>query len=157
MDFNGVTLDTDSKITNENKTYDTGYKATLKTAAQANYEIIITPATANANAVTGTSITGKLIVNDGTLATLALTSTDAALADIQNKDGEVQNVTINFTPRTVTSPAAKWDAQKWNTLVLPFDIEVADLSAKFLTRKIPLVQRLPSNSTWIRFLLTLRL
>ena len=130
LDFNGVTLDTDSKITNENKTYDTGYKATLKTAAQANYEIIITPATANANAVTGTSITGKLIVNDGTLATLALTSTDAALADIQNKDGEVQNVTINFTPRTVTSPAAKWDAQKWNTLVLPFDIEVADLSAK---------------------------
>ena len=130
LDFNEVNLDTDSKITNENKTYDAGYKATLTTAAQANYEIIITPATATANAVTAASITGKLIVNDGTMATLALTSTDAALAAIQNKDGEVQNVTINFTPRTVTSPAAKWDAQKWNTLVLPFDIEVADLSAK---------------------------
>ena len=40
-------------------------------------------------------------------------------------------VTLDLTPRTVASPAAKWDAQKWNTLVLPFDIEVADLSRIF--------------------------
>ena len=49
-------------------------------------------------------------------------------------DGENANVTIDFAGRSEQSlPSTTeraWKAEKWNTLVLPFDISVAELSEK---------------------------
>jgi len=61
---------------------------------------------------------------------LALTSTDADLAKIQQFDGQKMNVTIDFTPRarTLNGKAREWKANTWVTMTLPFDISVAKLS-----------------------------
>ena len=79
---------------------------------------------------------------DGTAQLTVLVNTKLDLASNDNDLTNIQkvatanpttkvSVTLDLNKRTVASPAAKWDAQKWNTLVLPFDIEVADLSRIF--------------------------
>ena len=113
-----------------NATHAAGYTATLTTAAQAKYEII-TDATTNP-VTTGNIISGKLIVGTGAAAAINFTSENTDAAKIANQYGETQNVTINFAPRngrTYGSGAAyNWKATKWTTMVLPFDISVAELS-----------------------------
>ena len=145
LDFNGVTLGGthNDEITGEDLTYATGIIATLTLAAQANYVVDGD----NKLNVDGDeeyeAATGKLIVNAGTDFPLNFRSSDATTSPayvgdytlIKEHAGETQNVTIDLNKRTVissaTSPAAKWNAQTWNTLVLPFDIEVSVLSQKF--------------------------
>ena len=80
---------------------------------------------------------GKLYVVVNTA--LALNIDDNDLANIQKLNGKTVPVTINFSNRTrkvVNEVAATtaanawhtWAADKWNALVLPFDITVAELS-----------------------------
>jgi len=108
-----------------------GYKATLTTAAQTKYEII-TDATTDP-VTTGVTISGKLIVGTGTAAAINFTSVDADATIIANQYGETQAVTINFAPRNGRdygdgAADIEWKAAKWTTMVLPFDISVAELS-----------------------------
>jgi hypothetical protein len=86
----------------------------------------------NANYTIDWDATGKLIVGAGTTANIEFTSVNADAEKINNQAGETQNVTINFTPRNGrnygSGAATNWEAKKWTTMVLPFDISVADLS-----------------------------
>jgi hypothetical protein len=85
---------------------------------------------ANAN-YTFTVQYGKLIVGEGTAEALQFKSVDADATTIANHAGETQNVTINFAPRnaqTINSSYGTWKAGYWNTMVLPFDISVEDIS-----------------------------
>ena len=103
-----------------------GYILTLVDAIAANYQI--TGATDEAKK----TLAGKLVVGTGTAGDLAFTSVDAAATTIANKAGETQNVTINFTQRNNrnygSGTGLNWQGEKWTTMVLPFDITVADLS-----------------------------
>ncbi len=127
LDFNGVTLDGD-KITAENMTYNNGYKATLKAAAKLNYEVI------GDNKIDETSAFGKLIVNDGKAETIEFTTADADYNKIKAHAGEVQKVSLQINNRSSrkipASTAHIWDAETWNTMVLPFEVTVAELSAQ---------------------------
>ena len=115
LDFNGVTLSTD-KITNEDNTYATGYKATLTTAAAKNY-LIITNATTNPVG-TGTTINGKLIVNNGTAAVLDLATAANVANNIAAKESEKASVTM---------PHLALNAKEWYAVVLPFATTPAEL------------------------------
>ena len=139
----GVTVDAGKATTDETKTY----KATLKNTnflKENNiwYKVtdlyeIITDATTNP-VTTGTVIEGKLIVGNGTADAIQFRSSDATtspaydgdLARINAKAGETQNVKIYFGPRNgrILGKARNWKAGEWSTMVLPFDISVADLS-----------------------------
>ena len=140
------------EITAEDKTYAGGILLTLKPAAQANYEVTgdnkVVPADPSDPVI---SATGKLIVNDGTAALIELTCVDGDYTTIKNHAGEIQDVTIDFNKRTVATPAAKWDAQKWNTLVLPFDIEVAELSYKFGYAVVNVLDKAHTTGTKVAF------
>ena len=77
-----------------------------------------------------TVVPGDLVISGGTdLATIELPA-DATLMDILNyNDGAKVNAKVQFTRnQTVGGKAHTWAAEKWNTLVLPFDIKVSDLS-----------------------------
>ena len=117
-----------SVATTGNNTYDTGIEATLTTTAAASY--VIWDATTKAEI---TKATGKLIVGDGTVAAQNYTSVDADFTSIKNHAGEKQNVKIQFAPRNGrnygSGDGLSWQAGKWTTMVLPFDISVAKLSA----------------------------
>jgi len=132
----GVTLGgtNSDEITSENKTYAGGIVATLTTAAQSNYAVI-TSAVGVTPVTLGVSATGKLIVNNGSTLAINLTSADADLTTIKNQAGETQTVTINFNNRNrkinaTAEDTHTWAADKWNALILPFDITVAELSAR---------------------------
>jgi len=128
LDFNeGVTVSA-GKATND-ETVAKGILLTLTDAAKAKYEVI------GDNRVVATpciSATGKLIVGAGTDYALELTSVDADYATIVAHAGETQNVTLKITPRNSREVPAgtvhKWAAQTWQTMVLPFEVSVADLS-----------------------------
>ena len=100
-----------------------GYKLTLKAAIFANYGV---------GAELAQATSGKLVVGTGTAGDLPFTSVDADATTIANKAGETQNVTINFTQRNNrnygSGTGLNWQGEKWTTMVLPFDITVADLS-----------------------------
>ena len=121
----GLTTDGGGNLVDQ--TDNAGYVLTLKAAYQTNYEIIGTNMI-----LAGTAAAGKLIVGTGAPAGLAFTSIDADYATIVAHDGETQNVTLDLTPRNGrTVPASKahsWAAKTWNTMVLPFEVSVADLS-----------------------------
>ena len=74
----------------------------------------------------------KLIVGEGTATPLAFTSIDPDYATIQAHAGETQNVTLTLSTRKDREVPAgtkhNWAAQTWNTMVLPFEVSVADLS-----------------------------
>lgn len=116
--------------TADDATFDGGYAATLTDDAKKSYEII-TDATTDP-VKTGTSITGKLIVGDGENYPLAFTSIDADYKTILAHAGETQKVTLRITPRNSREipegTVHKWAAQTWQTMVLPFEVSVADLS-----------------------------
>lgn len=126
LDFNtGVSLNDDNKTTTDETVAD-GIKATLTAAAGANYEIVDEEGTVI------TAATGKLIVGAGTSATLNFTSVDADYATIVAHAGETQKVTLTVAPRMgrelPVGTKHDWAAQTWNTMVLPFEVSVADLS-----------------------------
>ncbi len=74
----------------------------------------------------------KLIVGAGTDVAQAYTSVDTDVDEIVEHAGETQDVTIKFAPRNArelpAGTARKWKAGQWTTMVLPFDISVAELS-----------------------------
>ena len=93
---------------------------------------------ANAKYAIDWSATGKLIVGAGAGAghTLELEDNADAAAQIIASAGETfDEVTIKFAARnehrgysTTATETYPWKAEKWTTMVLPFDISVADLS-----------------------------
>ena len=131
LDFNTtVTAIAAGVITADDETVADGVKATLTDAAKLNYEI-----KQNTLPVTyGTSFTGKLIVNDGAAAAIAVVSDNTAYDALVAQSGETQNITINFSKRNrkinADAPVHTWAKDNWNALVLPFDITVAELSAR---------------------------
>lgn len=94
------------------------------------YEIVTDKTTDPWTVANTTNI--KLIVGAGTADDQAYTSINTDLDDIVEHAGETQNVTINFAPRNARAlpagTARTWKAGQWTTMVLPFDISVAELS-----------------------------
>lgn len=150
LDFNGVTLDED-KITAENMTYNNGYKATLKAAAKLNYEVIGDNKADLDLDGNYESATGKLIVNDGTDDPIAFTTAanDADYNLIKAHAGEKQNVTVTLNNRNArvipAGTAHPWKKETWNTMVLPFEVTVAELSTQLGYAIVNLVD--PSKTT----------
>ena len=103
-----------------------GYTLRLKTAFADNYEI----AQGTAPETYKDFITGKVIIGDGTTADLSFESVDADKTEIEDHAEENATVKINFAPRNARTLGVEraWKAGEWTTMVLPFDISVADLS-----------------------------
>ena len=118
-------------------------KAALATYGPADdeYKAVIVATSENPNYVIDideeNSVWGDLTVNPAGLIFYA--SDDDAFTKIKANDGQKVNVTIDFNGRTrqvvneddavtATNPWNNWAANKWNALVLPFDITVAELS-----------------------------
>ena len=94
-----------------------------------------------------TVVPGDLVISGGAdLATIELPA-DATLMDILNyNDGAKVNAKVQFTRnQTVGGKAHTWAAEKWNTLVLPFDIKVSDLSRALGYAIVNVVD--PANTT----------
>ena len=103
----------------------------LTAAENANYNIVVNSDGTNAKY-------GVLTVTGAPA--LALSTADPDLADkLASYNGKSMPVTIDFTnrnnesnyisnPKTGEKYGTSWKAEEWNTLVLPFDISVADLS-----------------------------
>ena len=108
-------------VTNANNTYAAGI--TIAEAA-------VLTGKKNANYTIDWTQTGKLIVGTGNGAAIEITDFES----IQAIDMETRDIQINFKNRTrrintgATTPYHPWKAGKWNALVLPFDIDVAELS-----------------------------
>jgi hypothetical protein len=127
----GVSLDGEDK-TNADETVDGGLVATLTAEADDNYEID----DASDTYVSLTVAAGKLIVGTGTATALAFTTAadDADYDLIKGHAGEVQDVTVTLNNRVgrevPVGTAHPWAAETWNTMVLPFEVTVAELSAQ---------------------------
>ena len=98
----------------------------LTAAENANYNIVVNSDGTNAKY-------GVLTVTAAPA--LALSTADLDLADkLTSYNGKAMPVTIDFTARNdrelPVGTAREWKANTWNTLVLPFDISVAELSQK---------------------------
>ena len=134
LDFNGVSVDGEQK-TNADETVTAGIKATLTTAAQANYEVI-GDNKADQVGNSYTAATGKLIVGAGTSTAIAfITAANTADYDlIKGHAGETQDVTLTLNNRVTrevpAGTAHPWAAETWNTMVLPFEVTVAELSSQ---------------------------
>ena len=119
----------DATIADEDATYANGYKVTLKAAVATAGNYVIWDAKKK-TAVD--KATGKIIVGAGSTSAIAFTSVDADFAKITGQSGETQAVTLTIAPRINREvPAGTkhvWAAQTWNTMVLPFEVSVADLS-----------------------------
>lgn len=127
-----------------NKTIADGVVATLTEAARASYEIITAKDDEGKVTATGNTISGKLIIGAGSATAITFTSSDGKAATtteaavpsdyslITNNAGETVTATLVINPRNVREVPAgtkhTWAAQTWNTMVLPFEISVADLS-----------------------------
>lgn len=126
----GVSTDGgDPAKTDINQTVPAGIEATLTGAAAANYVIVDADDVEQANA------TGKLIVGTGGGAGVTFTSVNADYTTIQNRAGEtVPTVALTLNNRNgrkvPASTTHTWAAETWNTMVLPFEVTVAELSAQ---------------------------
>ena len=129
----GVSVDGEGK-TDADETVPGGLVATLTVAAQANYVVD----NASDTYVSATKAAGKLIVGEGTDLGAALAFTTAADDADYNKikahAGEVQDVTVTLNNRVgrevPVGTAHPWAAETWNTMVLPFEVTVAEISAQ---------------------------
>jgi len=131
----GVSVDGDKK-TNTDETVPAGIVVTLKTDAQAKYEIIGDNKADLDIDGKYESATGKLIVGTGTAVTIAFTTAtdDADYNLIKTHAGETQDVTLTLNNRVTrevpAGTAHAWAAETWNTMVLPFEVTVAELSSQ---------------------------
>ena len=92
---------------------------------------------------------------------LVLNGTDNDLTNIEKIAASANAtvpVTLNLNPRTQTPQTSddsgterKWAAQKWNTMVLPFDIEVADLSQKLGYAVVNVLDKENTTGTKVAF------
>ncbi len=107
--------------TSTNKTYAEGYVLTLIDDIYANYDID-----------GAQTINGKLIIGTGDGGELELVDDEYAASTIATYAAEPKLVKITFTNRntgqTLGSVERHWMAGQWNTMVLPFDIDVAGIS-----------------------------
>ena len=133
-DWNGATGDTRENLA---VTLSVANLPTYGPSATA-YEKVITASTSNPNYVIDAtkSVWGNLTVNPGTA--LALDDAeDDNFIKIKANNGKELNVTIKFNrdqklkDSDPDSATRKWTKGYWNSLVLPFDISIADLSSKF--------------------------
>ena len=76
-----------------------------------------------------TKVKGDLVISGGAeLATIELPA-DGTLMDILNyNNGANVNAKVQFKRDQTLGGARTWAAEQWNTLVLPFDIKIKDLS-----------------------------
>ena len=119
--------------TDANQNLADGLVATLTAEAQKNYEIDATSTNKVGTGPVYVAASGRLIVGSGSTADIAFTSVDGDYATITAKAGETHKVTLKIDKRTREVPvgtAHSWAAQTWNTMVLPFDVTVAELSAE---------------------------
>ena len=122
-DLIGYNLKFDTSVTtNSDNTYPAGIAIETKTVENMK----------NANYTIDWTQTGKLIVGNGTAVAINFTSANDDATTIANHAGETQDVTIKFDPRNGRNYGSgdtySWKAGQWTTMVLPFDISVADLS-----------------------------
>jgi hypothetical protein len=85
---------------------------------------------ANANYMIEWDAVGKLVIGEGTPSEEEF-EVIAGIDEINALNGETQDVEIQLGVRTRNVPATKahsWKAETWNTMVLPFDVTVAELS-----------------------------
>lgn len=160
LNFNGVTVDGDNKTTTD-QTIANGIKATLTVAAQANYEVI---GDNKADFVdpSYTAATGKIIVGTGTASAIAFTTADDATDynKIKAQAGETQNVTITLNNRNTrevpAGTAHPWAAETWNTMVLPFEVTVAELSTQLGYAIVNVVDPINTSENNVQFKLEMQ-
>ena len=135
--FNGLEEDVDitaaGAIKNVNKHFTAGYMAVLTEAAQANYVVDGVNAIVVAPSTVKNAATGKLVINKGDGVDIALTCENTDYDQIITNAGETVDVTINFANRNRTfgtTEYGSWKAEYWASMVLPFDVTVAELSGK---------------------------
>ena len=138
----GLTLEGENL---KNQTDAEGYIVTLTDAIWANYAFY------NAALEPGNTAAGKLIVGTGNAEALVL-STSADAADwnkIVAANGETKTVELAINNRSTREvPAGKahpWAKETWNTMVLPFEVTVAELSAQLGYAIVNVVD--PDNTT----------
>ena len=137
-----ITLDNTKKLLTENAT---NYVVTDL------YEIITAKDAEGNVTATGVTTNCKLIVGAGTTEDLAFTTaaTDADYNLIKAHAGETQNVTVKLNNRVTreipTGTAHPWKKETWNTMVLPFEVTVAELSTQLGYAIVNLVD--PSKTT----------
>jgi len=129
LSFYNVATDIENKTTN-NQTVDDGIYATLTPEAQNCYEVT------GDNKIDATTAFGKIIVGTGSTFAIDFTTAtdDADYNLIKAHAGEEQNVTITLNNRVTrevpAGTAHPWAAETWNTMVLPFEVTVAELSTQ---------------------------
>ena len=136
LSFHGVSLDTEDK-TDANETIADGIYATLTAEAQANY-VVIGDNKLDVDADPEYEVAfGKIIVGTGGGAGVVLAGTDADYEGvIKARAGEtVPTVSVTITGRNArkinaTDAEHPWTAETWNTMVLPFEVTVAELSGQ---------------------------
>ena len=104
-----------------NATYATGIKIARPDEIGEGY--------ANANYDIDWTATAKLVIGEGSEVVGGVEINGKA--GIEEYQGETQNVEINLGVRTRSIPATTahtWAKETWNTMVLPFDVTVAELS-----------------------------
>ena len=133
-DWNGTTGDTRENLA---VTLSVANLPTYGPSATA-YEKVITASTGNPNYVIDDkkSVWGNLTVNPGTALVLD-DAEDDNFIKIKANNGKELNVTIKFNrdqklkDSDPESATRKWTKGYWNSLVLPFDISIAELSSGF--------------------------
>ena len=135
LDF-GAGVHTTADKTNADETVPAGIVATLKPAAENNYEVIGDNKADLDIDDNYESATGKLIVGTGTVTLIEFTTAtnDADYNLIKAHAGETQNVKVTLNNRVTREVPAgtvhPWAAEVWNTMVLPFEVTVAELSTQ---------------------------
>ena len=133
-DWNGTTGDTRENLA---VTLSVANLPTYGPSATA-YEKVITASTGNPNYEIDptNSVWGNLTVNPGTALVLD-DAEDDNFIKIKANNGKELNVTIKFNrdqklkDSDPESATRKWTKGYWNSLVLPFDISIAELSSGF--------------------------
>ena len=122
-----ITLDGTKKLIKENE---------VEYQADDLYQIVLTydPVT-HKPATFGATTNCKLIVGAGTAHAIDFITADADYDFIKDQAGETQDVTITIDNRSsrklnAGDTAHKWTKETWNTMVLPFEVTVAELSAQ---------------------------
>ena len=122
-----ITLDNTKKLLTENAT---DYFVTNL------YEIVIAKDEEGNVTDVANSTNCKLIVGDGTAVAIAFTTAanDADYNLIKAHAGETQDVTVTLNNRNArvvpAGTAHPWKKEIWNTMVLPFEVTVSELSAQ---------------------------
>ena len=131
---NGVVNDGNS---NTPGSYNNAIVITVTTPEKIVESATAVPSIHNGNyQITSTAKAALILSTSGHLATLDISDTQTDIQEIVDaNDGKNMNVAITFhrnqTLGTGTDKERKWEKEKWNSLVLPFDITPLELCQAF--------------------------